>query len=206
MIIFAKPILTLLFPNASSGEMILKISAVSIIFTALEQTVNGGLQGIGKTFVPAIALTFGVLAKIILNVILVEIPQEVCIIGGAAGAAFATTVCHAIALLIGFFVLMKNIKLDINFSKFIIKPILSTFMMGIVSLYTYNYLIRIITENMAIIITLMIAGVIYFLSIISLKIFDKEEICMLPFGKNIYYFLEKIGLYKSRKTLKNSIN
>mgnify|MGYP000053894371 CR=1 FL=1 len=204
MIIFAKPILTLLFPNASSGEMILKISAVSIIFTALEQTVNGGLQGIGKTFVPAIALTFGVLAKIILNVILVEIPQEVCIIGGAAGAAFATTVCHAIALLIGFFVLMKNIKLDINFSKFIIKPILATFMMGIVSLY--NYLIRIITENMAIIITLMIAGVIYFLSIISLKIFDKEEICMLPFGKNIYYFLEKIGLYKSRKTLKNSIN
>lgn len=184
MIIFAKPILTLLFPNASSGEMILKISAVSIIFTALEQTVNGGLQGIGKTFVPAIALTFGVLAKIILNVILVEIPQEVCIIGGAAGAAFATTVCHAIALLIGFFVLMKNIKLDINFSKFIIKPILATFMMGIVSLYTYNYLIRIITENMAIIITLMIAGVIYFLSIISLKIFDKEEICMLPFGKN----------------------
>ena len=104
MIIFAKPILTLLFPNASSGEMILKISAVSIIFTALEQTVNGGLQGIGKTFVPAIALTFGVLAKIILNVILVEIPQEVCIIGGAAGAAFATTVCHAIALSIGFFV------------------------------------------------------------------------------------------------------
>lgn len=184
MIIFAKPILTLLFPNASSGEMILKISAVSIIFTALEQTVNGGLQGIGKTFVPAIALTFGVLAKIILNVILVEIPQEVCIIGGAAGAAFATTVCHAIALSIGFFVLMKNIKLDINFSKFIIKPILATFMMGIVSLYTYNYLIRIITENMAIIITLMIAGVIYFLSIISLKIFDKEEICMLPFGKN----------------------
>ena len=86
---------------------------------------------------------------------------------------------------------MKNIKLDINFSKFIIKPILATFMMGIVSLYTYNYLIRIITENMAIIITLMIAGVIYFLSIISLKIFDKEEICMLPFGKIYIIFWKK---------------
>ena len=98
IIIFAKPILLLLFPNASSGETIFKIAAVSIIFTALEQTINGALQGIGKAFVPAFALSFGVIIKIILNLILVSIPPKNCIIGGAAGAAFATTVCHIIAL------------------------------------------------------------------------------------------------------------
>lgn len=147
MIIFAKPILLLLFPNASSGERIFQIASLSIVFTSLEQTVNGALQGIGKAFVPAFALSFGVATKIILNLILVSIPPETCVIGGAAGAAFATTVCHIIAFFIGFKILRKNIKLTINFTKFIIKPIIATVMMGICSFCIYNYLSGIIIEK-----------------------------------------------------------
>ena len=203
MIIFAKPILLLLFPNASSGERIFQIASLSIVFTSLEQTVNGALQGIGKAFVPAFALSFGVVTKIILNLILVSIPPETCVIGGAAGAAFATTVCHIIAFFIGFKILRKNIKLTINFTKFIIKPIIATVMMGICSFCIYNYLSGIIIEKMSIIISLVVAVVIYLLSIISLKIFDKEEINMIPYGAKIYSFLEKIGLYKAKKTPKN---
>lgn len=56
MCIFAGPILNLLFPNASSGEVILQISALTIIFTILDQTINGALQGYGKLMVPAVAL------------------------------------------------------------------------------------------------------------------------------------------------------
>lgn len=56
---------------------------------------------------------------------------------------------------------------------------------------------------MSIIISLVVAVVIYLLSIISLKIFDKEEINMIPYGAKIYSFLEKIGLYKAKKTPKN---
>ena len=67
MVIFAKPILHLLFPNATQGTLVLQISALTIIFTVLEQTVNGALQGLGKSMVPAIALGTGVIAKLILN-------------------------------------------------------------------------------------------------------------------------------------------
>lgn len=203
MIIFAKPILFLLFPNASSGETIFQIAAISIIFTALEQTVNGALQGIGKAFVPAFALSFGVVIKIILNIILVSIPQDVCIIGGAVGAAFATTICHIIAFFIGFKILRKNIKLNLNFKKFIVKPIIATIMMGICSFWVYNYLSGIIIEKLSIIISLVVAIVIYSLAIISLKVFNKEEISMIPFGAKIYSVLEKIGLYKLQKTPRN---
>ncbi len=56
MIIFAGPILNLLFPNASAGEVILQISAITIIFTILDQTINGALQGYGKLAIPTIAL------------------------------------------------------------------------------------------------------------------------------------------------------
>lgn len=56
MFIFAGPILELLFPNASSGEIILQISSLTIIFTILDQTINGVLQGYGKLMIPAISL------------------------------------------------------------------------------------------------------------------------------------------------------
>ncbi len=58
MCIFAGPILNLLFPNASSGEVILQISSLTIIFTILDQTINGALQGYGKLIIPAISLGF----------------------------------------------------------------------------------------------------------------------------------------------------
>lgn len=56
MCLFAGPILNLLFPNASAGEVILQISSLTIIFTILDQTINGALQGYGKLIVPAVSL------------------------------------------------------------------------------------------------------------------------------------------------------
>lgn len=56
MCVFAGPILNLLFPNASSGTVILQISALTIIFTILDQTINSILQGYGKLMIPTIAL------------------------------------------------------------------------------------------------------------------------------------------------------
>ena len=71
MIILAKPILQMLFPNASSGEFIYKISSISIIFIAIEQTVNGALQGLGKVNIPVLALAIGVGIKLMLIIVLV---------------------------------------------------------------------------------------------------------------------------------------
>ena len=56
MFVFAGQILNLLFPNASDGALILQISSLTIIFTILDQTINGALQGYGKLMVPTVAL------------------------------------------------------------------------------------------------------------------------------------------------------
>lgn len=60
MCILAGPILNLLYPNASSGTVILQISSLAIIFTIVDQTINAVLQGYGKLRVPAIALRMSV--------------------------------------------------------------------------------------------------------------------------------------------------
>lgn len=184
MIVFADPILNLLFPNSPAGSLILQISAISIIFTALEQTVNGALQGIGKIFVPAIALIIGVLVKLALNLTLTKISPSAFILGGAAGAAFATAICHIIASIIGLIVLNKTIKLNINFKKFVIKPIISTIIMITGSYITYIVLIGIISQRLATIIALIFSVTIYIIAIIILKVFSREDVKMMPYINN----------------------
>ena len=56
MYIFAQPILNLLFPNASDGAIILQISSLTVLFTILDQTINGALQGYGKLMIPTVSL------------------------------------------------------------------------------------------------------------------------------------------------------
>ena len=56
MCIFSKQILGLLYPNASNGAVILQISSLTILFTILDQTINGALQGYGLLKIPAISL------------------------------------------------------------------------------------------------------------------------------------------------------
>ena len=56
LVIFAQPILNLLYPNASSGAVILQITSLATIFIILDQTINGALQGYGKLMIPTISL------------------------------------------------------------------------------------------------------------------------------------------------------
>ena len=190
MCIFSQQILNLLFPNATSGALILQISSFTIIFTILDQTINGALQGFGKVMVPAMALGVGVLVKLILNLILVPIPAI-----GVNGAAIGSVACHMVAFTIAINVLRKNIKLDLNVSKFIIKPIIATVIMAICSYFIYMILSGIIAERLATIIEIIFAIIIYITALIALKIFTKEEFCMIPYGTKVYNFLEKHGIY-----------
>ena len=70
MAVFAQPILNLVFPNATSGAILLQISAITVVFSVLAQTANGALQGLGKIMVPAVSGFLGLIVKIISNIIL----------------------------------------------------------------------------------------------------------------------------------------
>lgn len=190
MFIFAQPILNLLFPNASNGALILQISSLAIIFTILDQTINGALQGYGKLMIPTISLAVGVVVKFILNITLVPNPNF-----GVYGAAIGSVACHAVAFCIAFTMLRKNIKLNLTFSKFVIKPVIATAVMGICSYFTYLALKGIIIERLATIIAIIVAVIIYVLMVLILKIFTKEEFKMMPAGDKIVKILEKFKIY-----------
>lgn len=195
MIILAKPILELLFPNQPSGAFLLQISAISITFIMLSQNINSVLHGLGKTIIPAIALSIGSITKLILNVTLVKVNPEVFIFGGTAGAALATVISNIVSFLIGLCIMRKNINITFNL-KTIYKPIMATVMMGICLNFTYSNLLGIISNKLCIIIALIVAVVVYILLILILRVFSENEIRMLPGGKNIYKILKIIKIYK----------
>ena len=90
-----------------------------------------------------------------------------------------------VAFTIVFNVLRKNIKLDLKFSKFILKPIIATFIMAVCSYFIFVILNGIIAEKLATLIAMAFAVIIYVLAIVALKIFTKDEIFMIPYGKKI---------------------
>lgn len=191
MFTFAEPILNLLFPNAKAGAVVLQISSITILFTALAQTINGALQGIGKVTIPAISLGCGVVVKLILNIVLIKIPEI-----GVNGAAIGSVVCHIISFTIGFFMLKKYVKIDFKFIKCIFKPIMATLMMSVISYFIYINFNSIISDRIATLISIIIAVIIYTVLVILLKIFTKEEVLMLPYGEKIYNFLTITGIYR----------
>ena len=190
MIVFAQPILNLLYPNANEGALLLQLISVSVIFSILDQTINGALQGFGKVMVPAIALGIGCVVKLVLNIILLKIPFF-----NVYGAAIGSIACHAVAFAIVFNVLKKYVKLDLPFNKFVIKPAIATTIMAVCSYTLYLLLDRIISGRLATIIAMLFAVVIYLAAVVALKIYNKEDIYMLPKGGKIYEILEKLKIY-----------
>lgn len=130
------------------------------------------------------------MVKLVLNLILVPIPEI-----GVNGAAWASVACHLVAFTIAMTALRKNIKLNLTFSKFVIKPVLATVIMGICSYFIYLTLSGIIAAKLATIVAIGFAMIIYALAIIALKVFSKEEMLMMPFGNKICRILEKLKIY-----------
>lgn len=111
---FSKQIIGILFPNAASGEEMLKMAAIDIIPVVLIQTINGALHGLGKTNITVVAFAIGGIVKFILNIILIPIPKI-----GIYGAIISTIISHSISLIICYIVLKKNIHNIFNFREII---------------------------------------------------------------------------------------
>lgn len=192
MAVYSRQILELLFPKASAGAQLLAISAFTIIFTILAQTINGALQGLGRIRVPAIALGCGVIVKFIANLLLIPINGIY-----ENGAAIGSVLCHIVSFTIVYNVLKRTVKLDFRISKMIIKPLIITIIMSIISYSSYILFIKIgLISRIATIIGMIVAVVVYFTLVFVFKILSKDDIYMLPKGDKIYSFLKKAKIYE----------
>ncbi len=198
-IVLAKPIYMIIYPNAPLGYDLLALMAVSLIFSALSQTISGSLQGIGKVFVPAIGLIFGCIIKVILNLILIRIPSI-----NIYGAAISSIMCQIVSFLIVFFIMTKYVKINITVSKYILKPLISGIIMGISAIGVYKlmmlilgagFIANLIANLIATLISIAVAAVVYFGLIFVLHVLNEHEVKQLPGGNALCRMLVKLRIY-----------
>ena len=196
-IALAQPIYNIIYPRTADGADLLAIMAVSLVFSALTQTLTGALQGIGKVFVPAIGILLGCVCKVALNLTLIRIPEI-----NIYGAAISSIACQIVAFLVNYIVLSKKIPLRITLGKYVIKPLIAGIAMGAAAFAVYHltfgllggagYVNNLISSFAAI----AVAAVIYAILIFGMRIMDKEDIALLPGGGRLYSLLVKLKLYK----------
>lgn len=189
--VLAEPILKMIYPTASDGALILQIGSITMIFTALNQTINGGLYGLNLPRVPVAAFTMGVIAKTILNVILVSNPKI-----NIVGAAIGSVVCQILAFSLCFKVLRMKLKTKLDFRTNVLKPGISAIIMGI-AVYLVQYFISgILGNTIATLMAILVGVCVYGASIILMKVLEKEDLMMIPFGAKIYELLVKLHIYE----------
>ena len=193
-IVLAEPIYSLLYPNARFGWDLLQGSAIALIFIAMNNTIYSALQGIGKIFVPAIGLLCGGIAKAVLNVILIRIPSV-----NIYGAVISSIVCQMISFTICFVVLNRTLPIRFRFQTFVLKPLLAGLLMSVAAWGTYHGLhavfarfvsSRFFVNAISVAFAIVVAVLIYLVSVILLRILTKEEWEEIPLGRKIVRFMK----------------
>ncbi|MBP3635274.1 MAG: polysaccharide biosynthesis protein [Bacilli bacterium] len=191
-ITLADPILKMLYPNASDGAHIFQIAAFTMIFVAINHTLQGSLFGLGKMYTPALALTCGSIVKIILNLILIRNPNI-----NIYGAAVSSLICQVITFTIIYITLKRTIRFKMDKRNNLIKPIIASLLMGFVIILIQYIFKGVLGNSILTMISIIIGAIVYLFLVVILKILKKDEIYALPKGEKIYNMLVKLKLYKA---------
>ncbi len=174
--VLSGPILQMIYPNASDGALLFTLVAPTVFFSAMSQTIYGSLQGMGKIYVPALSVLAGGITKVILNLILIPIPEI-----NIYGAAFGSIACQAIAFFVSFAVLRKNLQMKFDILKYFIKPVFAALLMGGFAKGCYAVLAPFMGNAAATITAIGGGAIVYLVLVVAFKIFDRSELASLPF-------------------------
>ena len=153
--------------------------------------MNGILQGMGKPMVPVIALSIGMIFKVIISYTLTGMP-EINIFGSALGTVSA----YLIAVLIELAYIKKNIGIKFSVKEFVIRPLITFITMFISVKLGYGLLVGALGNSLSTVVSIAIGAVVYVVVLILLGGIKKEEIMTMPKGDKIYRLLKKLNLMK----------
>ena len=193
-IALAQPILSMIYPTASDGAGVFQIASVSMILTALSQTMTGGLYGVNQSKIPAIAAGLGAVIKFILNMILISNPNI-----NIYGASISSFVYQVIVFVICYKVLNSHVNMHIKLRTHIIKPVISAVGMGIIVYMGYNIMHIFLGNTISTLLAICLGAISYVLLILFTKTLSKEDIMMIPYGTKIYSILVKLKIYKEQE-------
>lgn len=167
--VFAEPMLDVLFNNTASA-LLLKTVAPCLIFLCVSQLCTASLQASGKIMTPFLYSFLSSIIKLIGNIVLIRIPQL-----NIQGAVISTNICYFFEMMLALYFTKKYLCFNIDVVNMILKPVISTIVMGIVMYLVYTPMcIIFVKELLALGATLCLGAITYLLmlgmtSAVSLK-------------------------------------
>lgn len=159
--VFSLPILQLLFPNAVLGATSLSILVIGMCFYSIFVVSSNIAQGIGRPRIPMYSLLLGTAINAILTWFLVQR-------FGIEGAALSTTISTFFIMIPAIVVTFKSVDL-----KFPIKSIGKIVLAVLIT----SLIMEIIPKTiLGLFIAILIATIVYILSLYFLKAFEIEDI------------------------------
>ncbi len=173
--IFSEEILTLLFSRRQQEILcsyeILKIMCPGMVFSGLSVPLFSILQGIGNANIPVIIMLTGCAVKMILNVILVSIPEI-----NILGAGIASTVCYGIIFIASLYFVLKQTKAEISFDKLFYKPFFAGVLCCTVAKAIFDLIGARINLVTSIGVSIISGGIIYIFTLYLLSVLTKNEL------------------------------
>lgn len=186
LIVLAKPILTMLYFRKTDEAMmaapVLQILSVTIVLLAIMRAFSTGLQGIGKMMLPVWNLFLGAVVKTVVSYILVGIPEL-----NVNGAAIGSITAYLTAGILNYLALRRYADISLDVRSIFITPLCAALIMGAGALASYKLFFLITSSNaVSTLAAILIAVIVYFVTVFLTRAVTKEEIMMIPKGDMIY--------------------
>lgn len=185
LFVLASPILAMLYPNLTEGELTLAVdlmhtSSIGVIFLSLVQSMTGVIQGMGKPNVPVFNLFIGFVLKVASLLALMNIPQI-----NIQGAAVSTVVCYAFAGIADTIYVIRRSKLRLGLVDVLLKPVLSSGVMGFVVFMIYSFMQEMEHQVLPTLAAVAVGVFAYGVMAIYFRFFSREELAYIPGGQRI---------------------
>ncbi len=203
--VLAKPIMSMLYAGTNAENLIpisspiVAIYGVATFILALSTPITNILQAMGRADIPAKTVAIGAVIKIVFNFIFVGIPKF-----NIYGATIGTIVCYLTITILNVAATIKISKCNIDIVSAVLKPMGCAVLSSFAAYSTQVVLSNILTfgdassrlngYNFATLAGIAVAVVVYAVSLLIVKGISKDDIIMLPKGKNIAKVLEKYDL------------
>ena len=192
--LLSEEIIHLLFQSSLSqfeqqvGGQLLAIMSVAVLFLSIVQSTTGMLQGLGKPIYPVYTLLAGIVAKIVLNALLIRIPSL-----NILGAAISTLCCYAIAAVGNLFLVIRLTGVRIGFSRFVLRPALAAGGMGLV-VVGVKLLDPLLGQTLTTIAAVGMGVVSYCVLAPLLGCLTQQDLSFLPGGRRLQTLLTKLHI------------
>ena len=177
--ILGQPVVEWLFASSPEGGELLRYGSLIVIFYAVSQNAASILQGLDKTKLPVINAVKGTLVSIpVLVICILVLDLKVY-----AMVASVTVFSFSIAFF-NMRSVLKYCQCKINMAHLIVSPTVCAVIMGVFTWAVYHGLYALYPSNtIAILASLGVSVIVYFLLILNSAWFTREQIADLPYGR-----------------------